>query len=100
MKMTVKRMGLLPTLLAMVLVFAACSSRTQTNLGKVEWAMTEQQVVKLLGQPDNIDTSSIAGLVSSTYRYESGTNQVIINFVNGRVIRIQGGFENENSRHG
>lgn len=94
--MKTRRFLLLVAVLAVTLV--ACSYRTQNNLSKVTRTMTETQVVQLIGIPDTIDTASIAGLVASTYRYEKG--KVIINFVDGHVIRVQGTFEDENLRHG
>ncbi len=57
------------------LVFFLCSySRlTPDNFAKITEGMTEQEVRSILGKPQNLDSSSMLGLLSGTvYKYSQG----------------------------
>lgn len=84
-------------LLVLVAAFgflAACGSKlTPANLEQVKNDMTPAQVTAILGTPTEQKTSGFMGLTSTTYTYKKGNNEVVISFVNDKVMAKSGSFE-------
>ena len=70
---------------AACLVLVACSKATQENFAKVQTGMTEQEVVAILGKPDESTTREVLGISGTTSVWRSGGAEINIRFVGGKV---------------
>ena len=82
MKQALKWLGIL---LAITLI-VACSKVSPDTFAKVENGMTEEQVKGLIGSPNELNSGGIGPLSSTTYKYKSGDQEYIVNFMNGKVV--------------
>ncbi len=74
-------------------VLAACGSKlTNENLTQVKHGMSEEEVVAILGKPKRVETGEILGLRGTTYYYEHGETEVVVNFINNQVSAKSGKF--------
>lgn len=73
-------------ILALGLVFlAACSKVTQENFSKIEDGMAEQEVIRLLGTPNESSSVNLLGVSGTSSRWVAGDAVITIRFVNGQV---------------
>ena len=89
-------MQIIRTLLILTAVIAlvACSKLTESNLEKVQNGMTTDQVKAILGEPTDSQTKSLPILGSSTvYTYHTDTSNVVITFLNDKVVTTEGDFK-------
>lgn len=78
----------------LALVLIACSKLTADNLQKVHNGMTTAEVKQILGEPTNVKTGNLLGIVSgTTYIYHTPNSDVEINFVDDKVISTSGEFK-------
>jgi hypothetical protein len=81
---TLKRIIMTKTLLtvtAAALLFSGCSKLSKENYDKIQSGMQYDEVVQLIGKPDNC--SEAIGL--STCEWSSGDATVTINFIANKV---------------
>lgn len=75
-------------------LLVACGSKlTPANLDKVQTGMTPVQVTEILGKPTEVKTSGFMGQNSTTYTYKKGSTEVVITFVNDKMMLKTGTFE-------
>ena len=73
-------------LFILLLVLAACGSKVnETNYGKIEIDMTEEQVKDLLGAPTEVSSISVAGLSGTSSKWVGKEGTVNVQFLNGKV---------------
>jgi hypothetical protein len=70
---------------ALALVLAACSTITQENFSKIDTGMAEQDVLRLLGNPTEINSVDVLGVSRTSSRWVGKDAEITIRFVNGRV---------------
>lgn len=78
------------TLLLSISLIACGSKLTPENFAKIQSNQTEAQVIKTLGKPTFIESTSFLGVTGTTYTYKKGDKQVTIVFVNGKVFGKDG----------
>ena len=79
---------------AVLSLLVACGSNlTPANLDKVQNDMTPAQVTAILGKPTEVKTSGFMGLTSTIYTYKKGNTEIVITFVNDKVMAKSGSFE-------
>ncbi|WP_410500175.1 DUF3862 domain-containing protein [Chitinibacter sp. S2-10] len=76
--------GLCLTLLAFALI--ACSKITAENYQKIETGMSRAQVVEILGEPTQTQTSNLVGIASEQAVWESGKVKITATLVNDTVL--------------
>lgn len=87
------RVGKLLLCVAVLSLLVACGSKvTPANLDKVKNDMTPAQVQEILGKPTEVKTSGFMGLTSTTYVYKKGDSEIVITFVNDKVMAKNGTF--------
>lgn len=83
-----------PIILFIFLVNCSAQQVTQTNYSKIKTGMTEEEVINILGEPEqssgaDFDPSfgalPIGGLSGTHMLWRDGKNTVMIEFVNGKV---------------
>ncbi len=72
-------------LLAAALLIAACSKVSQENFSKIEQGMSEQDVLALLGKPDESSSVDVLGVSGTTSHWVHGDAEITVRFVNGKV---------------
>lgn len=91
---TLIRASKLMLCVAVLSLLVACGSKvTAANLDKVKNDMTTAQVQDILGKPTEVKTSGFMGLTSTTYTYKKGNSEIVITFVNDKVMTKSGSFE-------
>ncbi len=78
-------MNLRALALAAVLLLAACSKVTQENFSKIQDGMSEQEVLKLLGEPTDSSSAQIIGISGTSSKWVAGDTVITVQFVNGKV---------------
>jgi len=73
------------SLLAALLLVAACSKVTQENFAKVQEGMSEQEVIALLGAPTESNSVNVLGVSGTASRWVAAGAQITVRFVNGKV---------------
>jgi hypothetical protein len=73
-----------------VLLLAGCSKITKENYDQVATGMTQDQVIQILGSPDDKSEMEMPGLglgKTETWGWHTGSSerQILIQFQNGRV---------------
>lgn len=71
--------------LLLVLAVAACSRATQDNYNKIETDMAREQVHKILGKPDEVNSSSLGSLSFSSETWQGRDHTISIQYANGKV---------------
>jgi len=71
--------------LAAALLVAGCSKVNQDNFAKVRDGMSEQEVVALLGKPDESSSVSVIGISGTSSKWMGDGAVISIHFVNGKV---------------
>ncbi len=71
--------------LAAALTLAACSKVNQENFAKIEQGMSEQDVLSLLGKPDESSSVDVLGVSGTTSHWVHGDTEITVRFVNGKV---------------
>jgi hypothetical protein len=80
--------------IAALLLVAACSKLTEDNLQKIHGGMTTDEVKAILGEPTDSQTKTMPVLGSSTvYTYHTGSSNVVITFINDKVVTTEGDFK-------
>lgn len=64
---------------------AACSKVNQENFAKVQEGMSEQEVMALLGTPDESNSVNILGVSGTSARWTDRHATITVRFVNGKV---------------
>jgi hypothetical protein len=72
-------------LVILALLLAACSKVSQENFAKVQDGMSEQEVLAVLGKPDESNSVSVLGVSGTTSRWISGDKVITVRFVGGKV---------------
>lgn len=73
-------------LLACTVALAACGSRLSLeNFERVKEGMTQEEVVKILGEPKESSSASFAGLSGTAAVWSDGKTRINVQFFNGRV---------------
>ena len=91
-----KKLGFISAVAICALFLVNCSAQqvTQTNYSKIKTGMTEEEVINILGEPEqssgaDFDPSfgalPIGGLSGTHMLWRDGKNTVMIEFVNGKV---------------
>lgn len=71
----------------LLLTLAACINRvTSANYQKIEQGMARDQVVEILGEPDEISSMSLAELSGATATWRGGENMITVVFANRQVM--------------
>lgn len=87
MRMAAMKTLLKSFLLAVVAVaLISCGRVNQDNFNKVQNNMTSEEVVAILGEPTTSDSINIAGVSGTSSAWKSRDAQIIIQFVNDKVI--------------
>ena len=71
--------------LTAALLIAGCSRVTQENFLKVRDGMTEEEVIALLGRPNESNSVNLLGVSGTSSRWVAGDAVISIQFVNGKV---------------
>ncbi|HZQ73442.1 MAG TPA: outer membrane protein assembly factor BamE [Burkholderiales bacterium] len=69
----------------LLLLLVACSKVTPENFAKLQDGMTEQQVLDILGKPNESSSVSVLGVSGTSSRWVSGDTAITVRFVNGKV---------------
>ena len=69
----------------LMIMLAACSKATQGNYDKIENDMQREQVHKILGAPDEVNSSSLGSLSFSSETWKGRDHTISIQYANGRV---------------
>ncbi|TJZ75554.1 DUF3862 domain-containing protein [Chitiniphilus eburneus] len=69
-----------------LLMLTACSRLSPENYAKIETGMAREQVVDILGEPDQSDGASLLGISGERATWESGGTTVTVQFVNDKVM--------------
>ena len=78
---------------ATLLLVTSCSQMTEANRTKVQNGMTVPEVEAILGSPTTNESQSPLGVVNLTiFHYKTGTDDVTVRFLNGKVTNVQGDF--------
>lgn len=73
-------------LLLLLFALAACASKVnESNYGKIEIDMTEEQVKNLLGTPTESSSMNVAGLSGTSSKWVSKEGTINVQFLNGKV---------------
>jgi hypothetical protein len=89
-----RRYGNLLLLTLAVAFLAACGSKlTSGNLQKIHNDMTVVEVKSVLGEPTEEKTGGIGPLNGTSLIYRDGKNEVVVNFVNDKVVMKNGSFD-------
>ena len=70
---------------AVVLLLAACSKVNPENFAKIQSGMTEQEVIAILGSPNESTSREVLGITGTSSRWVSGDTAITIRFVGGKV---------------
>lgn len=73
-------------LLLAAVALAACSKLTQANYDKIADGMNKQQVVTLLGEPQEASGASFLGLSSGSAVWRDGKTVITVRFLNDKVV--------------
>lgn len=73
------------TLLAGLLLLAACSKVSLENFAKIQNGMTEPEVHAILGSPSESTSRDVLGVTGTASRWVSGDAVITIRFVGGKV---------------
>lgn len=71
--------------LLLALAVAACSRATQENYNKIETDMTQEEVHRILGAPDEVNSSSLGSLSFSSETWRGRDHNISIQYANGKV---------------
>jgi len=70
----------------LIMALAACGSKVnESNYGKIEIDMTEEQVKNLLGTPTESSSMNVAGLSGTSSKWVSKEGTINVQFLNGKV---------------
>ncbi len=75
-------------------LFACGSKLTNANFEKINTGMSKIEVEAVLGTPTTVSSQDIPLLATSEYHYKQGNNEVIIIFVNDKVVSKQAQLQN------
>ena len=78
---------------AALLLVTACSKLTEDNLQKIHNGMTTDEVKAILGDPTDSQTKTMLGLTTTVYSYHTGSSNVAITFIDGKVLATEGDFK-------
>lgn len=70
----------------LTLALSACSKINAENYAKIETGMARADVVKILGEPDKTDSSSLLGISGENAVWESRGTVITLRLVNGVVL--------------
>jgi outer membrane protein assembly factor BamE (lipoprotein component of BamABCDE complex) len=85
-----KTSSLLSLLIAAVVLLAACSRLTQSNLDKIKTGMTKEEVQHILGKPTRADSATVLGMSGTEFYYKAGNTEITVTFVNDAVVAKNG----------
>ncbi|MBI2379337.1 MAG: outer membrane protein assembly factor BamE [Gammaproteobacteria bacterium] len=81
-----KRISLL-ALAACGLLLSACGSKVnEANFDKVKEGMVKEEVRAILGEPDQSDSGSFAGLSGASQVWESEEATISVQYFNDKVV--------------
>lgn len=69
----------------LLLLLAACSRVSEENFGRIQDGMTEEQVMSILGKPNEANSVSVLGVSGTTSRWVGNDAVITVRFVNGKV---------------
>jgi outer membrane protein assembly factor BamE (lipoprotein component of BamABCDE complex) len=100
--MTLRKICLLLSLLAWLLVAASCnhsvvtgSKLTRSNYDQIATGMTKVQVERILGPPTTVETKDMMIFKKTTYRYEDGKKFAVFTFKNDELDSKEGNLQRE-----
>ena len=79
------RRTLVLCLLVLIMVLPACSRVNQANFNQIDEGMSYDQVVRILGQPDDSKSVGIGPLSGTSARWEGREGTITIQFLNDKV---------------
>jgi hypothetical protein len=71
---------------AFALLVAACGKVTQENFARIADGMPEQQVLEILGKPDETSGGQVLGIAGTASRWVGADHVITVRFVNGKVL--------------
>jgi len=71
-----------------LVLFSGCARVTRANYAKIHSGMTMEEVVKILGEPNDMGGIGIGPLEASTARWDGKEGSIRIQFV-GQKVRIK-----------
>lgn len=84
MLMTINQLvRVLPAALCFILV--ACSKINQENFAKIQPGMSMAQVVRILGEPDMVDSINFAGISGTSATWKTKSTLIVVQFLNDQV---------------
>jgi hypothetical protein len=100
--MTLRKTGILLSLLAFLLVAASCdhsvvtgSKLTISNYDQITPGMSKAQVERILGPPTTVVTKDMMIFKKTTYRYEDGKKFAMFTFKNDELDSKEGNLQRE-----
>jgi hypothetical protein len=100
--MTLRKTGILLSLLAFLLVAASCdhsvvtgSKLTISNYDQITPGMSKAQVERILGPPTTVETKDMMIFKKTTYRYEDGKKFAMFTFKNDELDSKEGNLQRE-----
>jgi hypothetical protein len=67
------------------LIVVACSKVNQENFLKIQEGMSEQEVISILGRPNESNSVNVLGISGTASRWVAGDTVITVRFVNGQV---------------
>lgn len=100
--MTLRKTGILLSLLSFLLVAASCdhsvvtgSKLTISNYDQITPGMSKAQVERILGPPTTVETKDMMIFKKTTYRYEDGKKFAMLTFKNDELDSKEGNLQRE-----
>jgi len=76
----------LVVLIALSLFLVGCATVTRENYAQIQTGMTLDEVVKILGEPDELDSVGIGPLEASTATWRGKQGTISIQFAADKVL--------------
>jgi hypothetical protein len=71
--------------LLVALIVVACSKVNQENFLKIREGMSEEEVIAILGRPNESNSVNVLGISGTASRWVAGDTVITVRFVNSQV---------------
>lgn len=86
----------IPVLAALLLLTACGSKLSEENFDQIENGMAKDEVIELLGKPDETSSLELGGLSGTSAVWDDGNKRITIQFINNKV-KVKQYTSSENS---
>lgn len=72
--------------LGIIIALVACTRVTQANFEKIQAGMSMEQVIKILGEPNDSSSINIAGISGTSASWKNHSATLVVQFLDGKVM--------------